>query len=145
METNERDTNLNPLYTFENYIDGESMNVAMQIFIAKYVIENKTNIHTLYMFGDESVGKTHLLQAIAHQALDDNKSVEYISSVQWMNEFTANLRSQTMDKFRNKYQDCDVLLIDDIEFLSAKNQTQEELFHTINERKSKNRKTIISS
>jgi len=139
VKVNEREINLDPLFTFKNFIVGESNKVALMA--AKDIEKYKT----VYLYGKGAVGKTHFLQAIGHQALDDNRSIDFISGRELMSEFTANLRSQTMDKFRNKYKSCDILLIDDIEFLSGKNQTQEELFHIITERKSNNRITIISS
>ncbi len=139
MKINESEKNLDPLYTFKNFIAGESNKVALMA--AKDMEKHKT----VYLYGEGAVGKTHFLQSVGHQALDSNKSVEYISSAQWVNEFASNLRSQTMNTFRDKYQNCDILLIDDLEFLSNMFQSQEAFFHIITERKSNNRITIISS
>ena len=87
----------------------------------------------LFIYGGTGLGKTHLLQTIGNDAIEKGKSVIYVTSEQFMNAFTFSLKTKNMDHFRNTYRKCDVLLIDDIQFLSGKEQTQEEFFHTFNE------------
>lgn len=141
MEEKERETSLNPLYTFENFIVGGSNKIVLAVAKDR---ERKRNA-ILYLYGEGGLGKTHLLQAMGHQSLHDNKSVIYTASEKFVNEFTQHLRSQTMDRFREKYRECDILLVDDIEFLINMPQAQKEFFHTIEERKFNNIQTIIAS
>jgi len=120
-----------PEYTFESFIVGPSNQFAYTA--AKSVAENPgKSYNPLFIYGGVGLGKTHLLQAIGNY-LKNKKKVIYVTSEQFMNEFKEHVRNQTMDRFQEKYRNCDVLLIDDVQFFFGKEQTQEEFFHTFNE------------
>jgi len=120
-----------PDYTFESYIVGPSNQFAYTA--AKSVAENPgKNYNPLFIYGGVGLGKTHLLQAIGNYNKNKLKVI-YVTSEQFKNEFVENLRNQTMDRFQEKYRNCDILLIDDVQFLAGKDRTQEEFFHTFNE------------
>ena len=120
-----------PEYTFESFIIGPSNQFAYSA--AKSVAENPgKSYNPLFIYGGVGLGKTHLIQAIGNY-LKNKLKVVYVTSEQFMNEFREHLRNQTMDRFHEKYRNCDVLLIDDVQFFSQKEQTQEEFFHTFNE------------
>jgi chromosomal replication initiator protein len=99
----------------------------------------------LFLYGGVGLGKTHLIQAIGNHQIAMGKKVIYTTFEQFMNKFTSHLRSQTMDRFRDHFRECDVLLIDDIQFLSRKEQTQEEFFHTFNELHQAKKQIVITS
>ena len=131
-KTNTKSTYLNPSLTFESFIVGDSNQFAYTT--AKSVAEKPgKQYNPLFIYGGVGLGKTHLLQAIGNYHINLGKTVIYTTLEQFMNTFTSHLRSQTMDRFRDKFRECDLLLIDDIQFLSRKEQTQEEFFHTFNE------------
>ena len=139
-----KSTILNPSYTFESFIVGDSNQFAYTV--AKSVSEKPADAYNpVFLYGSTGLGKTHLLQAIGNYALKSSKSVIYVTIEQFMNDFTYNLRNQTMDRFRHKYRSCDLLLIDDIQFLSNKIQTQEEFFHTFNELHSNKKQIVLTS
>ncbi len=120
-----------PHYTFDSFIVGPSNQFAYTA--AKSVAENPgKSYNPLFIYGGVGLGKTHLLQAIGNY-LKNKKKVIYVTSEQFMNEFKENVRTQTMDRFQEKYRNCDLLLIDDIQSLAGKDRTQEEFFHTFNE------------
>lgn len=137
-------TILNPSYTFDTFIVGSSNQFA---FSSAQAVAKKpgSNYNPLFIYGFSGLGKTHLLQAIGNQALHFGYSVIYTTSEQFMNDFIYNIKNQTMDRFRQKYRECDFLLIDDIQFLSRKEQTQEEFFHTFNELHSLNKQIVMTS
>ena len=128
MKTDKTKTSLDPAYTFDNFVSGE---LNKGILAAAKLIEKNQNAILLYVYGETGIGKTHFLQAVGHQALEEGKSVTYATSEQLLNEFTENIISQTMDKFRDKYRNYDILLIDDIDFLANKEESQREFFHMI--------------
>ena len=120
-----------PEYTFESFIVGPSNQFAYTI--AKSVAENPgKNYNPLFIYGGVGLGKTHLLQAIGNY-LKNSLKVLCVTSEQFMNEFTENIRMKTPERFHEKYRNCDLLLIDDVQFFSGKERTQEEFFHTFNE------------
>ena len=125
-------TMLNPSYTFDSFVVGSSNQMAYNASIA---VSNKPGIqyNPLFIYGGTGLGKTHLLQAIGNFAIEQGKSVIYVTIEQFMNDFTFSIKNKNMEHFRAKYRKCDILLIDDIQFLSGKEQTQEEFFHTFNE------------
>jgi chromosomal replication initiator protein len=139
-----KSTYLNPSLTFESFIVGDSNQFAYTT--AKSVAEKPgKQYNPLFIYGGVGLGKTHLLQAIGNYHITLGKTVIYTTLEQFMNSFTSHLRSQTMDRFRDKYRECDLLLIDDIQFLSRKEQTQEEFFHTFNELHSNNKQIVITA
>jgi len=139
-----KSTYLNPSLTFESFIVGDSNQFAYTT--AKSVAEKPGRLYNpLFLYGGVGLGKTHLLQAIGNYHIELGKTVIYTTLEQFMNTFTSHLRSQTMDRFRDKFRECDLLLIDDIQFLSRKEQTQEEFFHTFNELYNANKQIVITS
>jgi len=139
-----KSTYLNPSLTFESFIVGDSNQFAYTT--AKSVAEKPgMQYNPLFLYGGVGLGKTHLLQAIGNYHIELGKVVIYTTLEQFMNTFTSHLRSQTMDRFRDKFRECDLLLIDDIQFLSRKEQTQEEFFHTFNELYNTNKQIVMTA
>ena len=144
--------NLNPKYTFDSFVIGKGNNFAYAACeaVANNIISNfssKRTYNPLFIYGNPGLGKTHLMQATAHAVLQHNKNIKviYISSEKFMNEFIDCIKNNTMPKFRDKYRNVDILLIDDIQFLKNKEGTQEEFFHTFNTLYEANKQIIISS
>lgn len=140
--------NLNPRFTFETFITGENNSLAHAA--ALKVSEEPGYVYNpFFIFGGAGLGKTHLMNAIAHKILKDNpnKKVLYVTSEQFTNELIDSIRntSHSNTAFRNKYRSIDVLLIDDIQFIIGKESTQEEFFHTFNTLYGSNKQIIISS
>ena len=139
-----KSTILNSSFTFESFIIGDSNQFAYTT--AKSVAEKPGALYNpLFLYGGVGLGKTHLIQAIGNHQVAMGKKVIYTTFEQFMNKFTSHLRSQTMDRFRDHFRECDVLLIDDIQFLSRKEQTQEEFFHTFNELHQAKKQIVITS
>jgi len=139
-----KSTILNPSFTFDSFIVGDSNQFAYTT--AKSVAEKPGALYNpLFLYGGVGLGKTHLIQAIGNHQIAEGKKVIYTTFEQFMNKFTSHLRSQTMDRFRDHFRECDVLLIDDIQFLSRKEQTQEEFFHTFNELHQAKKQIVITS
>ncbi len=139
-----KSTKLNPSFTFESFIVGDSNQFAYTT--AKSAAEKPgEQYNPLFLYGGVGLGKTHLLQAIGNYHLNLGKIVIYTTLEQFMNSFTSHLRSQTMDRFREKFRECDLLLIDDVQFLSRKEQTQEEFFHTFNELHNAKKQIVMTS
>ena len=139
-----KSTILNPSYTFNSFVVGSSNQYAYTA--AKSVAEKPGIMYNpVFIYGPTGLGKTHLIHAIGNYAQNKGKSVIYATIEQFMNDFTYNLRNQSMDRFRDKYRNCDVLLIDDAQFLSNKIQTQEEFFHTFNELHSAGKQIVLTS
>jgi len=143
-KSSSKSTYLNPSLTFESFIVGDSNQFAYTT--AKSVAEKPgKQYNPLFIYGGVGLGKTHLLQAIGNYHIDLGNTVIYTTLEQFMNSFTSHLRSQTMDRFRDKFRECDLLLIDDIQFLSRKEQTQEEFFHTFNELYNANKQIVVTA
>jgi len=143
-KSSSKSTYLNPSLKFDSFIVGDSNQFAYTT--AKSVAEKPGQLYNpLFIYGGVGLGKTHLLQAIGNYHIELGKTVIYTTLEQFMNSFTSHLRSQTMDRFRDKFRECDLLLIDDIQFLSRKEQTQEEFFHTFNELYNSNKQIVITS
>lgn len=139
-----KNTILNPSYTFDSFVVGSSNQYAYTA--AKSIAEKPGIIYNpVFIYGPTGLGKTHLIHAIGNFCQNKGKSVIYATIEQFMNDFTYNLRNQSMDRFRDKYRSCDVLLIDDTQFLSNKIQTQEEFFHTFNELHSAGKQIVLTS
>ncbi len=137
-------TKINPTYTFENFVVGSSNQFAYTA--AHRVAEKPGEIYNpLYIYGGTGLGKTHLLHAIGNYNLKRDKTIIYATIEQFMNDFTYHLRQKTIENFREKYRRCDILLIDDIQFLSGKESTQEEFFHTFNELHTEGKQIVLTS
>ncbi len=137
-------TMLNPSYSFDNFVVGPSNQMAYNATLA---VAKKPGIlyNPLFLYGGTGLGKTHLLQALGNFAIENGKNVIYVTIEQFMNDFTFSIKNKNMEHFRAKYRKCDVLLIDDIQFLSNKEQTQEEFFHTFNELHNEKKQIIMTS
>ena len=139
-------TRLNPKYTFDTFVIGSSNRFAHAAAIA--VAEQIAKAYNpLFIYGESGLGKTHLLHAVGHYArsLYKGARVRYVSSEEFTNEFINSIRDDKSASFQKKYRDIDVLLIDDIQFLSGKVQTQEEFFHTFNTLHNANKQIVITS
>ena len=137
---------LNPKYTFDTFVIGSSNRFAHAAAVA--VAEQPAHAYNpLFIYGDSGLGKTHLLHAIGHynRALFAGTRVRYISSEEFTNEFINSIRDDRNDSFQARYRHVDVLLVDDIQFLSGKVQTQEEFFHTFNTLHNANKQIVVTS
>lgn len=135
---------LNPSYTFENFVVGDSNQFAF--LSAKAVSEQPGKIYNpLFIYGSTGLGKTHLLQSVGNFCLNGGKMVICVTSEQFITDFTYNLNNHSMERFREKYRNCDVLLIDDVQFLGKTDKIQEEFFHTFNEIHAKNGQIVMTS
>src|SRR3989338_2561381 len=126
-------TNLNPKYTFETFIVGSFNELAHAAALA--VLSNLGKVYNpLFIYGGVGLGKTHLLQAIVNSVVqqDRTKKVRYITSERFSNELVNALKQNTINTFKEKYRDCHLLIIDDVQFFSGKAKTQEEFFYTFN-------------
>jgi chromosomal replication initiator protein len=137
-------TRLNPDYIFDSFIEGNSNRLARAASIS--VAQNPGRIYNpLFIYGGAGLGKTHLLHAIGQTAVANHINVICTSAEQFTNEFVAALKDRTTDEFRNKYRSIGMLLIDDIQFIGGKEQTEESFFHTFNELHNTNRQIVITS
>ena len=137
---------LNNKYTFDTFVIGTSNRFAHAAAVA--VAEQPSKAYNpLFIYGGSGLGKTHLLHAIGHytKTLFKGTHVRYISSEEFTNEFINSIRDDKAASFQRRYRDIDVLLVDDIQFLSGKVQTQEEFFHTFNTLHNANKQIVITS
>ena len=137
---------LNNKYTFDTFVIGTSNRFAHAAAVA--VAEQPAKAYNpLFIYGGSGLGKTHLLHAIGHytKTLFNGTHVRYISSEEFTNEFINSIRDDKAASFQRRYRDIDVLLVDDIQFLSGKVQTQEEFFHTFNTLHNANKQIVITS
>ena len=134
---------LAPHYTFENFVVGRSNRLAHAAAVAVADHPSQT-YNPLFIYGGTGLGKTHLLQAIAHVTSPQLRTI-YVSAETYTNEFVTALREHSMERFREKYRNVDILLVDDIQFISRGEQTQEEFFHTFDALYIRTRQIVINS
>lgn len=140
------ESRLNPKYSFENFVTGGSNRFAHAAAFA--VAEAPAEAYNpLFIYGSSGLGKTHLLHAIGHYAihLKPRTKVRYVSSEEFTNDFINAIQNNKTADFQAQYRDIDILLIDDIQFLSGKDQTQEAFFHTFNTLHDHNKQVVITS
>ncbi len=140
------EANLNPRYTFDNFIVGSFNELAHAASLA--VTKNLgSSYNPLFIYGGTGLGKTHLLQAIGNKVKQDypDYKVRYLSSEKFANEFVSAIQTQSIPSFKEKYRQHHLLIIDDIQFFSGKNKLQEELFHLFNTLYEANRQIVFSS
>ncbi len=144
------ESRLNPKYNFKNFIVGSGNEFAHAASLA--VAENYENpeivkSNPLFIYGGSGLGKTHLMQAIGNYVIarDPSKRILYITSEQFTNELIDSIKLNKNEAFRKKYREVDVLLIDDIQFITGKKATQDEFFNTFNELKNNNKQIVLTS
>jgi len=139
-------SNLVPKYTFQNFVVGASNQFA---HAACFAVANQPGEHynPLFIYGGVGLGKTHLVNAIGHQAASQRPSVKvvYLSSESFMNELIGSLRRDKMDEFKKKFRNVDILILDDVQFIAGKERTQEEFFHTFNSLYESHKQIVITS
>lgn len=146
-------TNLNPNYTFDSFVVGKNNEF---VYAAAYAVAKSPagDLNPLFIYGGTGLGKTHLIQAIAHKVLKDNPDIKviYVTCEQFVNEIIDNMFTgrgpdarDKSNKLRHHYRSADLLIIDDIQFIENKKAVQEEFFHTFNELVSKGKQIVISS
>jgi len=140
------DSNLNRRNTFENFVIGSNSQLAHAAAIA--VAHAPAGAYNpLFVYGETGLGKTHLMHAVGHHILQNKPDarIAYLSSEKFTNEFISSIQENTLTRFRKRYRRVDVLLIDDVQFLSGKERIQEEFFHTFNELFEQQKQIFLSS
>lgn len=138
---------LNPRYTFDNFVVGESNQLAYHAARAVSTDGSGSTpgYNPLMLYASSGMGKTHLLHAIGNQARQHGVSVRYVTSEQFTNEFVSAINQRAMPEFRDRYRSVDLLLLDDVQFLIGKEQTQEALFHTFNDLHQAGSQVVLTS
>ncbi|MFC1753481.1 chromosomal replication initiator protein DnaA, partial [Thermoproteota archaeon] len=138
--------NFNPSYTFKNFVVGHNNRFAYAASEAVSKAPAKA-YNPLFIYGSVGLGKTHLLHAISNRILENSSKlkIKLVSSEKFTNELINSIKDKRADAFRSRYRNVDVLLVDDIQFLSGKEQTQEEFFHTFNDLHSNNKQIVLTS
>jgi len=142
----DKETNLNPRYTFENFVIGSFNELAHAA--ASAVSKNPGQVYNpLFIYGGTGLGKTHLLQAVGNEIVKNimGKKVKYLSSENFVSQIVLAIKNHKIEDLKNQYRQNDVLIIDDVQFLAGKEKTQEEFFHIFNALYEKNKQIIISS
>ncbi|MCC7052519.1 MAG: chromosomal replication initiator protein DnaA [Gemmatimonadaceae bacterium] len=137
---------LSERYTFEHFVVGKSNELAAAAAIAAAQAPGKL-YNPLFLYGDTGLGKTHLMQAVAHELLkrDASTRITFVGTEQFTNELVGSIQSRTTQDFRRRYRETDLLLVDDVQFLKGKEATQEEFFHTFNAIYEAGRQIILTS
>ncbi len=137
---------LNPKYTFEEFVVGSSNQFAHAAAL-KVADSPGTVYNPLFIYGGVGLGKTHLINAIGNRVLQNHRNIQviYVPAEQFTNEVVAAIKNDRMTEFKEKYRNADLLLIDDIQFIANKTQTQEEFFHTFNALYEQQKQIVISS
>ncbi len=145
-ERPQRTSNLIQKYTFSNFVIGASNQFAHAASVA---VANQPgdSYNPLFIYGGVGLGKTHLVNAIGHQATTQRPGLKvvYLSSESFMNELIASLRRDKMDEFKRKFRNVDILIVDDVQFIAGKERTQEEFFHTFNSLYESHKQIVITS
>jgi len=139
-------TNLHPRYTFDNLIVGNSNNFAYAA--AQGIVKNPgLSYNPFFIWGGVGVGKTHLMQAIGHELVKTNPQakVKYFPAETFGNELISSLKSKTINQFKDRYRQCDCILVDDIQFIAGKEYIQEEFFHTFNALHMSGKQIVLTS
>ena len=138
-------SNLNASYIFDNFVQGQSNRMASAASIA--VAEKPGTLYNpLFVYGGVGLGKTHLMQAIGHAFLEENPNarIKYVTAENFMNDYVDAIKNNAMDAFRAQYRNLDMLLVDDIQFLNRKGETQGEFFHTFEALTTQNKQIVIT-
>ncbi|WP_256728950.1 chromosomal replication initiator protein DnaA [Microbacterium oleivorans] len=146
VSTSRHDTRLNPKYTFDNFVIGQSNRFAHAAAVAVAEAPAKA-YNPLFIYGDSGLGKTHLLHAIGDYALNlyTGIRVRYVSSEEFTNDFINSIANNRGSAFQARYREVDILLIDDIQFLQGRAETQEAFFHTFNTLHDHDKQVVITS
>ncbi|MFA5413600.1 MAG: chromosomal replication initiator protein DnaA [Patescibacteria group bacterium] len=138
---------LNPKYTFPSFIVGKNNELAHAAAQAVAKNPGKSTYNPLFIYGGVGLGKTHLLQGIGHAILgaDPNKKILYTTSEKFTNDYIQAIRSRTTERFKQTYRSPDLLLIDDVQFMAAKDGTQQEFFHTFNDLHQADKQIVMTS
>lgn len=142
----DKETNLNPRYTFDNFIVGPFNELPQAAALA--IVRSPGAVYNpLFIYGGVGLGKTHLIQAIGNEVIKKfpEKKIKYLSSEKFTSGIVNSIKNREVDKFKSFYKDIDVLIIDDVQFLAGKEKTQEEFFHIFNNLYEKNKQIILSS
>jgi chromosomal replication initiator protein len=143
---NKYKTGLNNTYTFDNFVVGSSNRLA---YTSAMKVADQPGIfaNPLYIFGDVGLGKTHLMECIGNYAIENNINLKvlYVKTDQFIEDYASAAQNKTFDDFSKKYEDIDILLVDDIQFLSGKNKTQLEFFKIFEKLKDNNKQIVITS
>ncbi|MCI0780228.1 MAG: chromosomal replication initiator protein DnaA [Chloroflexi bacterium] len=143
-ETQYDPPSFNPRYTFDSFVVGSCNELAFST--AQVVADSPGQCYNpLFLYSGVGLGKTHLLHAIGHTCASNGLSVRYVTSEQFTNEFISSISKRTTEEFRNKYRSLDVLLLDDVQFMSGKEQTHESFFHTFNDLHNSGHQVVITS
>ena len=139
-------TPLNPEYTFQTFVEGRSNQFA---YASAYAASEQPGglYNPLLIYGGVGLGKTHLMQAIANNMLSHNPNakIKYVTSENFMNDYINSIKNRTQEEFRREYRDLDALLVDDVQFLASKNETQLEFFNTFNVLHDNNKQIVLTA